>query len=91
VDPVRDPLLFIKCGSAGNRTRTSGFVARNSDHTGGLREKKIGMCGWKVNIEIGLKEMGVKVWRELLVEFIADVMVIVSVDWRTISAWISKR
>jgi hypothetical protein len=32
VDPVPDPLLFRKCGSAGNWTRASGSVARNSDH-----------------------------------------------------------
>jgi hypothetical protein len=32
VDPVPDPLLLRKCGSAGNRTRTSGSVAKNSDH-----------------------------------------------------------
>jgi hypothetical protein len=32
VDPVPDPLLLRKCGSAGNGTRTSGSVARNSDH-----------------------------------------------------------
>jgi hypothetical protein len=32
VDPVSDPLLLRKYGSAGNRTRTSGYVARNSDH-----------------------------------------------------------
>jgi hypothetical protein len=32
VDPVPDPLLFRKSGSAGNRTWTSGFVARNFDH-----------------------------------------------------------
>jgi hypothetical protein len=30
VDPVPDPLLLRKSGSAGNRTRTSGSVARNS-------------------------------------------------------------
>jgi hypothetical protein len=30
VDPVPDPLLFRKSGSAGNRSRTSGSVARNS-------------------------------------------------------------
>jgi hypothetical protein len=30
--PVPDPLLLRKSGSAGNRTRTSGPVARNSDH-----------------------------------------------------------
>jgi hypothetical protein len=30
VDPVPDPLLFS--GSAGNRTRASGSVAKNSDH-----------------------------------------------------------
>jgi hypothetical protein len=32
VDPVPDPLLLRKSGSAKNRTRTSGSVARNSDH-----------------------------------------------------------
>jgi hypothetical protein len=32
VDPVPDPLLLRKSRSAGNRTRTSGSVARNSDH-----------------------------------------------------------
>jgi hypothetical protein len=32
VDPVPDPLLLRKSGPAGNRTRTSGFDARNSDH-----------------------------------------------------------
>jgi hypothetical protein len=32
VDPVPDPLLLSKSGSAGNRTPTSESVARNSDH-----------------------------------------------------------
>jgi hypothetical protein len=32
VDLVPDTLLLRKSGSAGDRTRTSGFVARNSDH-----------------------------------------------------------
>jgi hypothetical protein len=32
VDPVTDPLLLRKSGSAGIRTRTCGPVARNSDH-----------------------------------------------------------
>jgi hypothetical protein len=32
VDPVPDPLLVRKSDSGGNRTRTSGSVARNSDH-----------------------------------------------------------
>jgi hypothetical protein len=32
VDPVPDPLLLRKSSRAGNRTRTSGSVARNSDH-----------------------------------------------------------
>jgi hypothetical protein len=32
VDSVPDPLLLRKSGSAGNRARTSGSVARNSDH-----------------------------------------------------------
>jgi hypothetical protein len=31
-EPVSDPLLLRKCGSAGNRTQTSGSGARNSDH-----------------------------------------------------------
>jgi hypothetical protein len=32
VDPVQDPLLLRKYGSAGNRTRGSVSVARSSDH-----------------------------------------------------------
>jgi hypothetical protein len=32
VDPAPDQLFLRKCGSAGNQTRTSGSVARNSDH-----------------------------------------------------------
>jgi hypothetical protein len=32
VDPVPDSLLLRKSGSAGNRTRASGSVGRNSDH-----------------------------------------------------------
>jgi hypothetical protein len=32
VDPVSDPLLLRISGSSGNRTRTSGSVARNPDH-----------------------------------------------------------
>jgi hypothetical protein len=32
VDPVPDPLLLRKRGSAGNRTRTCGSAGRNSDH-----------------------------------------------------------
>jgi hypothetical protein len=32
VDPVPDPLLFFFFGSAGNWTRASGSVAKNSDH-----------------------------------------------------------
>jgi hypothetical protein len=32
IDPIPDPLLLRKSGSTGNRTRTSGSVARNSDH-----------------------------------------------------------
>jgi hypothetical protein len=31
VDPVPDPLLFSFSGSAGNRTRASGSVAKNSE------------------------------------------------------------
>jgi hypothetical protein len=32
VDPVPDPLFLRKSGSARNRTRTSGSLARNSEH-----------------------------------------------------------
>jgi hypothetical protein len=32
VDPVPDPLLLRKSGSAGNEPGTSGSVTRNSDH-----------------------------------------------------------
>jgi hypothetical protein len=32
VDPVADPVLLRKCGSAGNRTGTPVSVARSSDH-----------------------------------------------------------
>jgi hypothetical protein len=32
VDPVSDSVLVRKSGSAGNRTRTSASVARNSEH-----------------------------------------------------------
>jgi hypothetical protein len=32
MDLVPDPLLLRKSGSAGNRTRASGSVAKNSDH-----------------------------------------------------------
>jgi hypothetical protein len=32
VDPIPDRLLFRKSGSTGNQIRTSGSVARNSDH-----------------------------------------------------------
>jgi hypothetical protein len=32
VDSVPDPLLLRKSGSVGNQTRTSGFVAKNSDY-----------------------------------------------------------
>jgi hypothetical protein len=31
-DSVPDPLLLRKSGSAGNRTRTYGSAAKNSDH-----------------------------------------------------------
>jgi hypothetical protein len=44
VDPVSVPLLLRECGSAGNRTRTSGSVAGNSlqlDHRSGQNKKKI--------------------------------------------------
>jgi hypothetical protein len=36
-DPVPDPLLLRKFGTAGNRTGTSGSVAQNSDHIYAIR------------------------------------------------------
>jgi hypothetical protein len=42
MDPVPDPLLLIKCGSAGNRTRTSGSVAtRPQRRSMSTRSRKI--------------------------------------------------
>jgi hypothetical protein len=35
VDPVSDPILLGKSGSAANRTRASGSVALPQDHRGG--------------------------------------------------------
>jgi hypothetical protein len=32
VDPIPDPLVLRKSGSTENPTRTSGSIARNSDH-----------------------------------------------------------
>jgi hypothetical protein len=32
MDPVPDPLLLRKSGSAGNRTQTSASASRNSDY-----------------------------------------------------------
>jgi hypothetical protein len=43
VDPVPDPLLLRKSGSAGKRTRTSGSVASNSDHKSGHIRMNINM------------------------------------------------
>jgi hypothetical protein len=46
VDPLPDPLLLSKSDSAGNRTRTSGSVARNSnqlDHNCGPRIEILGL------------------------------------------------
>jgi hypothetical protein len=43
VDPIPDPLLLRKSGSAGNRSRTSGSVARNSDHW--LQRRSINATG----------------------------------------------
>jgi hypothetical protein len=45
VDPGPDPVLLRKLGSAGNRTRTSASVARNSGHlTTGLKIILITWC-----------------------------------------------
>jgi hypothetical protein len=53
VDPVPDPLLLRKSDSAGNRTRTSASVARNSDHTTEATNLCKRLCCWK-NIVFGL-------------------------------------
>jgi hypothetical protein len=45
VDPVPDPLLLRKWGSAGNRARTSGSVARNSDHWICEHAVSVRICG----------------------------------------------
>jgi hypothetical protein len=45
VDPVPDPLLLRKSGSAGNQTRTSGSVARNHYTTEAVPERT-----WSRNI-----------------------------------------
>jgi hypothetical protein len=51
VDPVPDPLLFS--GSAGNRTRASGSVAKNSDHQTTEAVGNVGnvleLLGWDMN------------------------------------------
>jgi hypothetical protein len=53
VDPVPDPLLLKKSGSAGNRTRTSGSVTRNSDHyTTVVVEFRIRAAKWKVKLSL---------------------------------------
>jgi hypothetical protein len=39
VDPVPDPLLLSKSGSAGNRTRTSGSVATEAVTAAGTHSK----------------------------------------------------
>jgi hypothetical protein len=44
VDPVPDPLLLRKSGSAGNKTRDPGSVARNFDHLTTEAVKK-----WTIN------------------------------------------
>jgi hypothetical protein len=54
VDPVPDPLLLRKTGSIGNRTRTSGSAARNSDHsTRGsevfINTDKFNKLNWKLS------------------------------------------
>jgi hypothetical protein len=41
VNPVPDPLLLRKFASVGNRTQTSGSVARNSDHLNTVYEQNI--------------------------------------------------
>jgi hypothetical protein len=49
VDPVPDPLLLRKSGTAGNRTRTSVSVARNSDHktTEAVTSNIISVIKWR--------------------------------------------
>jgi hypothetical protein len=47
-DPVPDPLLVRKYGRAGNRTQTSGSVARNSDHIRGWHASVIFSTAWRL-------------------------------------------
>jgi hypothetical protein len=44
VDPISDPLLLRKSGSAENRTRTSGSVAKNFDQY--TTDKRLGKIFW---------------------------------------------
>jgi hypothetical protein len=61
VDPVPDPLFLIKSGRAGNRTGTSGSVARNCDHytTDAVDRQEYGgvkydECGCYLAISVGV-------------------------------------
>jgi hypothetical protein len=71
VDPVPDPLLLRKSGSAANRTRTSGSVARNADHSttkiclrnfnpilNGRDQLKIAGGRWKNSIKVDPIKIG---------------------------------
>jgi hypothetical protein len=56
VDPVPDPLLFRKSGSVGNRTQTSGSVARNSDHRGGILVHNVEINFIKILLTFHMKD-----------------------------------
>jgi hypothetical protein len=49
VDPVPDPLLLRKTGRAGNRTQTSGSVARNGDYEDYFFFWSSGQSSWLQN------------------------------------------
>jgi hypothetical protein len=53
VDPIPDPLLLRKSGSAGNRTLTSVSVARNSDQKATEAvETVLSNCSYKQELQL---------------------------------------
>jgi hypothetical protein len=56
VDPVPDPLLLLKSGSVGNRSRTSGSVDRNSDH---YKTEAVHLDSWMIRY---LKIYYIAIW-----------------------------
>jgi hypothetical protein len=61
MDPVPDPLLLRKSGSAKNRTQTSGSVARNSDRYIRVAVLQI-KCDHKNDFPQSLKKFAGSTW-----------------------------